>query len=1045
MLSVGPSVRCTYLPMKALFFVFMVSTSFTYAHGDVFDLFVPAKQTRKPLLISDEYSIVRSSQKHLLQNHPFSVRVRLPQGMGADTVLLTQRQLFAPGARISIVGANATEHGLPQDLCYTGLHHGRPVALVVSSSATVLSVDKGTTIETIAPSKRDNRYVVTSQRLDEPFDCGTGEVAMPTVLQALGKTAPESPQSETKLTLDLAIEADFRLVQSLSGDVERVRTHIQQVMALSTVIFERDLATSLRISALRIWDVVDDPYPDQLNVFNLIDTAVRYYEATMQDTPRDIVLFLTGRGGRGGIAASIGGLCEPAYSYCAADLLGTVQELPAWSWDVNVVTHELGHVLGGIHTQSCLWPQGPLDSCVQSESGSCVSFFSTRPAIGTIMSYCHQTRARGGGIAMEFHPRHQQVMRSVLEQSSCVGASVVPRRNSLAGRVRHHKDSTPVPGVRLTIRPWLESYLFGTPAPAGDTIAITDAQGRYRFDGLGNGLYVVSFPDDVASMPLDLTQAHDERALAITDTAVTFDFFVLPAVPVEIALNHFGQDSADVVLHIVSSSIPGFSQTFTKAIDADTSVTLYRRSLPEADYTIAPAGYGRSFAPALLEVRPSGRTESLTIDATPSDDPSTYTAAVVSVAFSNDRRQTLSAFETIHLHARSSKGDRIPDEDVVLRTNREGVATATLLDGGRIYRLRAQWDSTAWVDAFEPSTDVTGDELRAWFTYKRPRQFPMVARPRLFSVDRTAFDSLTIADTILLPPINSSAFFGQRVAAPFPLRFGALSFDSLWIGGGGYAATTSGSFFDFNARTVTSFERGPFVCVPLGVRQAYRNDAAGRGSIRARVRGEAPFRTWTIEWANTTIRYFDPNASQTINTGRFTYQMAIHERTGVIEFIYGPMAVENDTLSVPVEVGIRGGDNFDRLLVEPTGDVSWLNVGVTTGAPPDTTRLRLRTSATPLRGLVYRFVDLTTSVEASESTAPDIAPHPIPLGMEATVTGLPATWRITLTSLSGTIVREYHGSGARCRLEVESLAAGAYLLSIHTGDASYTRSVLVAP
>jgi hypothetical protein len=1031
--------------MKALLLVFLVTTSFTAALGDVVDLFVPVKPTRKPAMVSDEYSVVRSKQKDLLRNHPSVVRLRLPEGMGADTVVLSQRQLFAPGARISIVGATTSEHMLPQDLCYTGLHHGRPVALVVSPTVAILSVDKGTTIETIAPAQRDNRYVVTAQRLDEPFDCGTVESALPSVVKAMEKSTADVPQSETMLTLDIAIEADFRLVQALSGDVDRVRTHIQQVMALSTVIFERDLAASIRVSALRIWNVADDPYPDQLSVFNLIDTAVRYYEATMKDTPRDIVLFLTGRGGRGGIAASIGGLCEPAFSYCAADLLGTVQELPAWSWDLNVVTHEIGHVLGGIHTQSCLWPQGPLDSCVQSESGSCVSFFNTRPAIGTIMSYCHQTRARGGGIAMEFHPRHKQVMRSVLEQSSCVGASRVPQRNVLTGLVRHQNDSTPIAGVRLTIRPWLESYLFGTPASAGDTIAITDAQGRYRFDGLGNGLYIISFPEDVASMPLDLTQARDERAVAITDTAVTLDFFVLPAVPVEITVRHSGQDSADVVLHIVSSTLPGFSQTFTKSVDADTTVRFYRRSLPLADYTIVPAGFGRSYSPALLEVRPSGSALPLTIDVTPSEDPLNYTTAFVTVAFSNDRRQSLASSETVHLHARSSKGDRIPDEDVVVRTNRDGVASATLLDGGRIYRLRAQWDSTAWVDAFEPSTDVTGDELRAWFTYKRPRQFPMVARPRLFLVDRTAYDSLTIADTILLPPINSSAFFGQRVAAPFPLRFGARSFDSLWIGGGGYAATTSGSFFDFNARTVTSFERGPFVCVPLGVRQAYRNDAAGRGSIRARVRGEAPFRTWTIEWANTTIRYFDPNASQTINTGRFTYQMAIHERTGVIEFIYGPMAVENDTLSVPVEVGIRGGDNFDRLLVEPTGDVSWLNVGVTTGAPPDTTRLRLRTSATPLRGLVYRFVDLTTSVEASEATGPDIAPHPIPLGMEATVTGLPATWRITLTSLSGTIVREYHGSGPRCRLEVESLAAGAYLLSIHTGDASYTRSVLVAP
>jgi predicted Zn-dependent protease len=59
-------------------------------------------------------------------------------------------------------------------------------------------------------------------------------------------------------------------------------------------------------------------------------------------------------GGLGGVAISIAGLCSNQnVSYSDVDLY--YEELPMFSWDVEVITHELGHLFGSPHTHGCYW------------------------------------------------------------------------------------------------------------------------------------------------------------------------------------------------------------------------------------------------------------------------------------------------------------------------------------------------------------------------------------------------------------------------------------------------------------------------------------------------------------------------------------------------------------------------------------------------------------------------------------------------------------------------------------------------------------------
>lgn len=114
----------------------------------------------------------------------------------------------------------------------------------------------------------------------------------------------------------------------------------------------------------------------------------------------DLALLLSTRYGSMGGVAWLKALCSSYASdssgpYGFANISNSsVTNFPSYSWNLMVLSHEMGHIVGSPHTHRCCWnPSGTgntvIDACYTIE-GSCASPSPAYPTGGgTVMSYCH--------------------------------------------------------------------------------------------------------------------------------------------------------------------------------------------------------------------------------------------------------------------------------------------------------------------------------------------------------------------------------------------------------------------------------------------------------------------------------------------------------------------------------------------------------------------------------------------------------------------------------------------------------------------------------
>jgi hypothetical protein len=270
--------------------------------------------------------------------------------------------------------------------------------------------------------ENSSTYIVYSDsdlKVLHDFKCTAKESATLTS-PTIGNAQPSSARCVT-----IYFEIDFDLYEANDSNTTTTTNWMTSAFNNVQTLFAND-GISIAIKNIFIW-TTQDPYDgigtsssDYLYKFNEVRPV---FDGDVGQ------LVGIDPGGLGGVAVTINGLCsQDNFSY--SDVTTSFSTVPTYSWTIQVISHEFGHLLGSPHTHGCYWngDDTAIDGCGQQagySEGDCPQAPIPSSAVkGTIMSYCHLTNA-GISFSNGFGPQPAALILSTVNGSTCLSTDCI--------------------------------------------------------------------------------------------------------------------------------------------------------------------------------------------------------------------------------------------------------------------------------------------------------------------------------------------------------------------------------------------------------------------------------------------------------------------------------------------------------------------------------------------------------------------------------------------------------------------------------------------
>lgn len=992
------------------------------------------------LLIAD-----RSAVAHVVQARAAEITMPVPMPGGGSLMLTMQRMtVLDMRSRVTFMTEQGPEQRplLPTVITYRTMLPDHGMAVFTFDQAGNISgmIDRGGERFVVA-SRRDaddpSAHVV---RRDHtlPYACGVETESLSADLQRIIEQTTRQAtkygdrvQALDTIEMKIAIEADYQLSRAFTSR-ELATSYLTELFAITSMIYERDLGVRMVISNVRMWEVSNDPYPDNMGVFNgLLGVFMNEYRNKMTSVDRDVAVFLTKRSSNGGIAATIGGICQEDGSYAAADVQGSLETNDdGFAWDFSMVAHEIGHVCGGLHTQSCIWPMGPLDSCVASEDGECVTYDMTRPTDGTIMSYCHNRISDGARMLNAFHPLSGNVIGAYIRSAPCMSGTAPERTARLHGIVRDVVSGEPIAGMQLTLGRYVDQIVRQVPASVGDTVATTGPDGSYSFTGLGYGIYSVALPD--GWVPAAIDNLPFQNSVSVADTVTRFDLRATRGQRAEFTIISKIKNPT-LYLTLYSDQLPSTMTTVDSPwyiLPVDDTTFRYSTYLPNGTYVAVPFARQATVTPSkiTMTVNHTQPPQRFVMHAASSGLQNLTTIALgfveqpISYGDGQSRLVGGMAYTARSVERNVEIGRGIVPDD--------GVVVIERVASDQQYAFTIDMDTNVTVPRMSEGWVAPRFQYHTGIFTQQPRRRPLLARAYRFRVDQRSYEPLT-NPTVLASADVIASEGSIGLAMPFPLTLIDRELTELQISRNGYVTFGPVRLDDYTSNpidygTVTPFAIAAFTGGMYPGDEFPTPDPTTPWRIAYDVVGSQPDRTLRIEWQNVrTLNYDDDGVPQYI--GPFTFQLQIHE-SGSIDVLYAkPAAIQRPFQTV---IGLRGNDILDHQVVK--SDAS-LNAATASYVALGDQIVSINDPGQFTDGLAYHWeLDPTLAVDEDASSA--VAIHPSIGTSSVEILGLRGDVTVHVADLLGSVVRTMTMPDGQHTIALHGLSAGWYTaVVLHDG------------
>ncbi len=365
-----------------------------------------------------------------------NIELAIPYQGKAIQVQLYQVNIFAEGFHVDTDKARSIPY--EKGLYYRGIIKGDANSLVAFSffNNELTGVISNQQLTNLVVGKIDSKqntdnYIIYSDRnlkAANPFRCHVKETSDAAVAPESNKTTAQ-PNSVKWATFYFEVDNDLYL-QNNSNTTTTTNWMTAVFNNVQTIYTNDGITTSLK--SMFIWTTTD-PYALAFDDTAKSSDYLYKFNELRPVFDGDIgQLVGIDEGGLGGVAVGINGVCtQDNYSY--SDVEFDYSDVPVFSWTIEVITHELGHLMGSPHTHACVWNGNntAIDGCGPTANsdyteGSCdIGPIPSDTEQGTIMSYCHLLGNVGISFANGFGPQPAARIISKINAGTCLSTDGV--------------------------------------------------------------------------------------------------------------------------------------------------------------------------------------------------------------------------------------------------------------------------------------------------------------------------------------------------------------------------------------------------------------------------------------------------------------------------------------------------------------------------------------------------------------------------------------------------------------------------------------------